>query len=32
MSAIDADRMLADLGELSAIGRCGRGVHRPALT
>jgi N-carbamoyl-L-amino-acid hydrolase len=31
MTAIDAARMLADLDELSAIGRCGRGVHRPAL-
>ena len=31
MTAIDGERMLADLEELSAIGRCGRGVHRPAL-
>jgi N-carbamoyl-L-amino-acid hydrolase len=31
MTAIDGARMLADLGELSEIGRCGRGVHRPAL-
>ena len=32
MTAIDGERMLADLDELSAIGRCGRGVHRPAYT
>ena len=32
MTAIDGERMLADLEELSAIGRCGRGVHRPAYT
>jgi N-carbamoyl-L-amino-acid hydrolase len=31
MTAIDGDRMLADLAELSEIGRCGRGVHRPAF-
>src|SRR6185312_3106124 len=30
--AIDGARMLADLDELSAIGRRGRGVHRPAYT
>jgi beta-ureidopropionase / N-carbamoyl-L-amino-acid hydrolase len=30
--AIDGDRMLADLEALSAIGRSGRGVHRPAYT
>ncbi len=30
--AIDGERMLADLDALSAIGRCGRGVHRPAYT
>jgi N-carbamoyl-L-amino-acid hydrolase len=32
MTAIDGGRMLADLDALSAIGRCGRGVHRPALS
>jgi N-carbamoyl-L-amino-acid hydrolase len=32
MTAIDGARMLADLDELSAIGRAGRGVHRPAYT
>ena len=31
-TAIDGDRMLADLDALSAIGRSGRGVHRPAFT
>jgi N-carbamoyl-L-amino-acid hydrolase len=31
MTTIDGARMLADLDELSAIGRCGRGVHRPAF-
>jgi N-carbamoyl-L-amino-acid hydrolase len=31
MRAIDGDRMLADLDALSAIGRCGRGVHRVAF-
>ena len=31
-TAIDGNRMLADLDALSAIGRSGRGVHRPAFT
>jgi N-carbamoyl-L-amino-acid hydrolase len=30
MTTIDGDRLLADLDALTAIGRCGRGVHRPA--
>jgi beta-ureidopropionase / N-carbamoyl-L-amino-acid hydrolase len=29
---IDGDRLLADLEDLSAIGRRGRGVHRPAYS
>ncbi len=32
MTAIDGERMLADLDELTAIATCGRGVHRPAYT